>query len=97
MSLKDRLNLNNSQDTTKDTSYIANSHYAKSGSLGALDTLLADDEINRIFINGAKNVFIQKKDKINKINLGYGDDFELENILKIFSKNKNIKFDYENP
>ena len=74
MSLKDRLNTSNTTTTIKPISkpqeekqpqyYSSNEIANKIDSLGAIDTILNDDDLNSIFISGAKNVYIQRRGKI---------------------------------
>lgn len=56
-------------------------------SLGVIDSILADDEINSIFVSGARNIYIERQGKITKSALMYKDDEQLENIIKNNSKN----------
>ncbi len=118
MSLKDRLKndrLNNEnkpdllkatpQVNAKDTQpqYYESSEVANSeSSLDVIDIMLSDDELNSICVNGAKNIFIEKKGKFHKSSSCFADDSKLENIIRKIAFNNSygadknyIKFNYE--
>jgi len=88
MSLKDRLG-NQTKTTLKikkkepQTLYYPTSEISEGvDSLGEIDTLFADDDINLISVYGAKNIFIEKKGKRTKLSLAYSDNTRLENIIR---------------
>lgn len=93
MSLKDRLKSTQAQiqkqkvkeagnEVLEVNYYKSSEESIKVNSLGIVDTILADDEINSVFVNGAKNIYVEKKGKTTKINSTFRDDVQLENIVK---------------
>jgi pilus assembly protein CpaF len=42
--------------------------------LGPLEVLLADDSVNDILVNGAKNVFVERKGKLERTDITFRDD-----------------------
>ena len=96
MSLKDRLKSVQKTTITKTKQqqdevqhqYYANSETANSvDSLGALDTLLFDDDLNSIFVSGAKNIYVVRNGKIHKSTSTFRDNIQLENIIKKNAQN----------
>jgi len=49
---------------------------------GAIDTLLIDEDLNSIYVNGAKNIYVERKGKVNKSTKVYRDNVQLENIAR---------------
>ena len=90
MSLKDRLKstANNQNVIAQEIKqqqpkyYESNEAANKIGSLGAIDTLFIDDELNSIYISGAKNVYVERKGKSYKSTTNYRDNVQLENLIK---------------
>ena len=101
MSLKDRFNSIQKQAISKPEETKAPEIQPKKevviDSLGVLENLLIDDELNNIFVNGAKNIYTEKFGKISKSNLFFKDDKQLEDTIKSVAKSKNIAFDELNP
>lgn len=104
MSLKDRLQANNRQvvPTSKKEEeqpkyYQSNDAAQQLDSLGVLDALLIDDDINSIYVNGAKNIYINRKGKTHKSTTTYRDNVQLENIIKKNAQNIGIEIDEKNP
>ena len=50
---------------------------------GPLETLLADDSITEIMVNGPKNVFIEQKGNITRANIAFEND---EHVLRILDR-----------
>ncbi len=48
---------------------------------GPLETLLADDSITEIMVNGAKNVFIEQKGKLSRVPVAFDDDDHVMRII----------------
>ncbi len=48
---------------------------------GPLETLLADDSITEIMVNGAKNVFIEQKGKLARVAVAFDDDDHVMRII----------------
>ncbi len=105
MSLKDRLNTAQKQTPAQvvieqqkeQPKYYATEKEAQIDNLGILDTLLADDEINNIFVSGAKNIIINKKGKSRKSTSTFRDNVQLINVLKKIAQNNGVEFNEENP
>ncbi|MBQ4646159.1 MAG: Flp pilus assembly complex ATPase component TadA [Candidatus Gastranaerophilales bacterium] len=101
MSLKDRLNTIQKQIAPKiqqeQPKYYNTNNEAQLDSLGALDTLLADDDLNSIFVSGAKNIYIERKGKTHKSTTTFRDNVQLENILKKIAQNEGIELNEFNP
>ena len=103
MSLKDRLGSQNKtivniEKKSQELKYYPTSEISQAvDSLGEIDTLFADDEINTISVMGAKNVFIERKGKRSKISLTYRDNVRLENIIRKNAKFHGVKFDETHP
>ena len=97
MSLKDRLTNQvrpiKIEPSETETKYYQTSEISEGiDSLGEIDSLLIDDEINSIYVHGAKNVFVERKGKKGRISLSYRDNVRLENIIKKNeSEIKNLK------
>ena len=95
MSLKDRLKstANNQNVIAQEIKqqqpkyYESNEAANKIGSLGAIDTLFIDDELNSIYISGAKNVYVERKGKSYKSTTNYRDNVQLENLIKKYAQN----------
>ena len=102
MSLKDRLNSQittplNIKQNTEPKYNQSNDIFKDIDTLGEIDTLFADDEINSISIMGAKNIFVERKGKKNKIALSYRDNIRLENIIRKNAQMLGIKLDENYP
>ena len=108
MSLKDRLNTNNNTATTikpiakpqeeKQPQYYSSNEIAnKIDSLGAIDTILNDDDLNSIFISGAKNVYIQRRGKFHKSTTTYRDNIQLENLIRKYAQSIGVELDDRKP
>ena len=102
MSLKDRLNtttkLNEIKEEKEPVQYYQNDSIAQNiVSLGVIDTFLADDELNSIYVNGAKNIYIERNNKTHKSTTTYRDNVQLENLIKKYVQNIGYKIDEQNP
>ena len=103
MSLKDRFNTSNSATAKveikpENTELLQKTdEISASISLGVLDSLLEDEEINAIFVNGAKNIFIERKTKLHRSTLSFRDEIQLQNIIKKHSNDEEcfIKFNHK--
>ncbi len=105
MSLRDRFKstqkISNSkikQETsqTQQVQYYATSSDANnSDSLGFIDTILFDDDLNSVFISGARNVYIERNGKTHKSTSTYRDNVQLENLIKKLSLNNGIDIENE--
>lgn len=105
MSLKDRLSTvqqqkqstQNTQTKEQQVQYYSSEVEANIDTLGALDTILADEEINNIFVSGAKNIYLEKKGKIFKSTTTFRDNVQLENMLKKIALNEGFELDEFHP
>lgn len=49
---------------------------------GMLDTIMKDDDITEIMINGPKEIFIERKGRLQKLDKEFEDERHLENIIQ---------------
>ncbi len=103
MSLKDRLNAQNSmlkveEKQKQEPKYYPTSEISKQfASLGILDSLLEDENINSIFVNGAKNIYINKNNRIHKSTSTFRDSVQIENLIKKYAQNIAFEIDEKKP
>ncbi len=104
MSLKDRLKTTQKpvaakvQKQQQELRYYESSEDAKQyDSLGIIDSLLFDDDLNNVFVSGAKNVYIEKRGKVHKSTSTFRDNVQLENILRKVAVSQGIEFDEKKP
>lgn len=106
MSLKDRLNTVNTQNPktkptikkeTEEPKYYESDMIAKHISLGVIDEILIDTEIDSIYVNGAKNIFIEKRGVIHKSQKTFRDNVQLLNLIKKTAKESGVLLDEKNP
>lgn len=104
MSLKDRLNTPNNQNkefeekkNNQAPKYYESEKIAQIDTLGILDNLFVDDDINSIYVNGAKNIYIEKNGKKNKITTTFRDNVQLENLIRRNAQNIGIEIDESKP
>lgn len=50
--------------------------------MGLLDSIIKDDQITEVMINGPNNVFIEKEGKLNKLEQQFNDEKQLEDIIQ---------------
>ncbi|MBR5304290.1 MAG: Flp pilus assembly complex ATPase component TadA [Candidatus Gastranaerophilales bacterium] len=102
MSLKDRLNTAQKQvvptvqKQEEQPKYYTTNSEAQIDSLGILDTLLADDDLNNVFVSGAKNIYLEKKGKVTKSTSTFRDNIQLENIIKKIAQNAGVELNEKN-
>ncbi len=103
MSLKDRLKSTQKVAPTKapkpqsELKYYASDEDANVGTLGVIDSLLYDDDLNSIFVSGAKNIYLDKKGKTYKSTTAFRDNVQLENIIKKAAAAQGIEYDEKKP
>lgn len=103
LSLKDRLNTTQKQTAPtvhkqeEQLKYYNTSSEAQIDSLGIIDTLLADDDLNNIYVSGAKNIYLEKRGKITKTTSTFRDNIQLENVIRKIAQNAGIELDETNP
>lgn len=56
--------------------------YSSIRGLGILDTILKDESITEVMINGPDNIFVEKAGKLQKLNRNFSTDEQLENIIQ---------------
>ena len=98
LSLKDRLKSTQKTAPLKapkpqpELKYYASDEDANVDKLGVLESLLYDDDLNSIFVSGAKNVYIEKKGKTHKSTSTFRDNVQLENIIKKTAASLGIEY-----
>lgn len=65
--------------------------------LGILDNLLKDDVISSIYVNGAKNIFVEKRNKFSKSTAAFRDNVQIENLIRKQAQNIGITLDESAP
>ncbi len=95
LSLKDRLASSDKQQQVK--YYKTSEEFHEINSLGVLDELLKDEDINSIYVNGAKNVYVERKGKLQKSNKFFRDNVQLENIIRRNALDIGFELDNLNP
>lgn len=56
--------------------------YSSIRGLGILDSIIKDDEITEVMINGPKDIFIEKSGKLSKLHQTFDDEKQLEDIIQ---------------
>ncbi|MGN0358757.1 MAG: CpaF family protein [Blautia sp.] len=56
--------------------------YSSIRGLGLLDTIISDEEITEVMINGPDNIFIEKKGHLMKLDQHFEDERRLEDIIQ---------------
>ena len=56
--------------------------YSSIRGFGILDSIMADDEITEIMINGPEKIFIEKKGRLTKLNQTFENERRLEDIVQ---------------
>ena len=104
MSLKDRLNTANisskeveKKEKNQTPKYYESSEIANIETLGVIDNLLIDDEINSIHVNGARNITMEKNGKKTKSTVVFRDNVQLENLIRKNAQNIGFEIDEEKP
>lgn len=60
---------------------IAKRIFSSIRGFGILDSILSDDDITEIMINGHENIFIEKKGRLTKLDVGFESERRLEDII----------------
>lgn len=68
--------------TISDRVDIVNQVYSSFRGFGLLDSIIADDSITEIMINGPDNIFIEKDGRLHKINEKFESQENLQNIIQ---------------
>lgn len=61
---------------------IAKQVYSSIRGFGLLDTIIADDTITEVMINGADKIFIEKNGRLTKLNAKFESERRLEDIIQ---------------
>lgn len=108
MSLKDRLNVN-SKPQKQDKLFIKKDDIVKNKfyennliansvlNLGVLDSILLDQHISSVYINGPKDITVEKNGKTFKSTSNFRDKVQLENIIKKCAFMYGIELDENTP
>lgn len=56
--------------------------YSSIRGFGLLDSIISDDTITEVMINGPDNIFIEKEGKLTKLNAGFESQRHLEDIIQ---------------
>lgn len=62
--------------------FIAQQIYSSIRGFGILDSILADDEITEVMVNGPDNIFIEKNGRVQRLNTSFENEQKLENIIQ---------------
>lgn len=65
--------------------------------LGLLDSIMKDDDITEIMVNGPDNIFIEKKGKLLKLDQHFEDEEQLLNIISRIVENTGREVGQANP
>lgn len=68
--------------TISDRVDIVNQVYSSFRGFGLLDSIIADDSITEIMINGPDNIFIEKDGRLHKLNEKFESQENLQNIIQ---------------
>ena len=61
---------------------IADQVFSRIRGLGVLDSILHDETITEIMINGSKNIFIEKSGRVMRLDEEFEDDGRLEDVIQ---------------
>lgn len=64
---------------------------------GILTELLRNEDINEIMVNGYKEIYVEKKRKIIKIDDSFTSEIELENLIRMFASDVHREINEANP
>lgn len=64
---------------------------------GVLSELLRNEDINEIMVNGYKEIYVEKKKKILKIDDSFTSEIELENLIRMFASSVHREINEANP
>ena len=73
---------NNQYLTVTEKADIADQVFSKIRGLGLLDSILYDDSITEVMINGSKDIFIEKSGKLTRMDTEFEDDEHLMNVIQ---------------
>lgn len=77
-----RQSLNNEYCPIDQIVSIVNQIYSSIRGLGLLDTIMSDDTITEVMINGYKNIFIEQNGRVRKLKEEFESERRLEDIIQ---------------
>ena len=74
--------LQNVYCTIEERIEIARQIYSSIRGFGLLDSIISDDNITEVMINGADNIFIEKNGRVEKMNKQFESERRLEDVIQ---------------
>ena len=74
--------LQNVYCTIEERIEIARQIYSSIRGFGLLDSIISDDNITEVMINGAENIFIEKNGRVEKMNKQFESERRLEDVIQ---------------
>lgn len=74
--------LQNVDCTIEERIEIARQIYSSIRGFGLLDSIISDDNITEVMINGADNIFIEKNGRVEKMNKQFESERRLEDVIQ---------------
>lgn len=74
--------LQNVYCTIEERIEIARQIYSSIRGFGLLDSIISDDNITEVMINGAENIFIEKNGRVEKMNRHFESERRLEDVIQ---------------
>ena len=65
-----------------DKAALADAVFSSIRGFGVLDSIIHDDDVTEVMINGAKDIFIEKKGKLTRLNEGFESEEKLQDIIQ---------------
>lgn len=65
-----------------DKAALADAVFSSIRGFGVLDSIIHDDDVTEVMINGAKDIFIEKKGKLSRLNEGFESEEKLQDIIQ---------------
>ena len=87
----------NVQLNTKEQNKIASSLVDDMIGLGPLEEIVHDDSVTDILINGFKNVYVERKGRLEKIKLSFHDEAHLQQIARRIASRVGRRIDESSP
>jgi len=88
---------NNVQLNAREQVHVANSLVDDMIGLGPLEELLSDEQVTDIMVNGAKNIFIERKGKLKKTNVTFQDEAHLVQVAQRIANRIGRRVDESSP
>ncbi|MCD8086240.1 MAG: CpaF family protein [Clostridiales bacterium] len=74
--------LNGTYCSSRQKANIVQNVYSSIRGLGVLDTILKDDSITEVMINGPQNIFIERAGKVQRLNASFDSEKRLEDVIQ---------------